>query len=183
VLRMLRFIVRAGKARGVPVTLCGEMAASPELIPTLLGLGLRELSCPPRAVPRVRSVRATEIAAPSAKSRRNLHERRLKVENPGVTACARPDRPLRRQGPYIRRDPSSASVTRARTRRFTSTGTMARADASGQQAVKSRPASRTRSRPARSTGSARSPTRCSSRCPPPSWRTSSASRTITAGRA
>jgi phosphotransferase system enzyme I (PtsI) len=63
VLRMLRFVVRAGKSFGVPVTLCGEMAASPELVPTLLGLGLRELSCPPRAVPRVReAIRATEIA-------------------------------------------------------------------------------------------------------------------------
>ncbi len=63
VLRMLRFVVRAGKACGLPVSLCGEMAASPELVPTLLGLGLRELSCPPRAVPRVReAIRATEIA-------------------------------------------------------------------------------------------------------------------------
>jgi phosphotransferase system enzyme I (PtsI) len=62
VLRMLRFVVRAGKAANVPVALCGEMAASPEHVPTLLGLGLRELSCPPRAVPRVREViRATEI--------------------------------------------------------------------------------------------------------------------------
>lgn len=64
VLRMIRFVVRAGKARGVPVTLCGEMAAVPDLIPILLGLGLRELSCPPRAVPRVRdAIRATEIAS------------------------------------------------------------------------------------------------------------------------
>jgi phosphotransferase system enzyme I (PtsI) len=63
VLRMLRFVVRAGKACGVPVSLCGEMAASPDLVPTLLGLGLRELSCPPRAVPRVReAIRATELA-------------------------------------------------------------------------------------------------------------------------
>jgi phosphotransferase system enzyme I (PtsI) len=63
VVRMLRFVVRAGKASGVPVTLCGEMAANPDLVPTLLGLGLRELSCPPRAVARVReAVRATEIA-------------------------------------------------------------------------------------------------------------------------
>jgi phosphotransferase system enzyme I (PtsI) len=63
VLRMLRFVVRAGKACGVPVALCGEMAARPDLVPTLLGLGLRELSCPPRAVPRVReAIRATEIA-------------------------------------------------------------------------------------------------------------------------
>ncbi len=63
VLRMLRFVVRAGRACDRPVSLCGEMAASPELVPTLLGLGLRELSCPPRAVPRVReAIRATEIA-------------------------------------------------------------------------------------------------------------------------
>ena len=63
VLRMLRFVVRAGKAAGIPVSLCGEMASVPDLIPILLGLGLRELSCPPRAVPRVReAIRATEIA-------------------------------------------------------------------------------------------------------------------------
>jgi phosphoenolpyruvate-protein kinase (PTS system EI component) len=63
VLRMLRFVVRAAKACGIPVALCGEMASSPELVPALLGLGFRELSCPPRAVPRVReAIRATEIA-------------------------------------------------------------------------------------------------------------------------
>ena len=63
VLRMLRFAVRAAKAASVPVSLCGEMAAAPDLIPTLLGLGLRELSCPPRAVPRVReAIRATNLA-------------------------------------------------------------------------------------------------------------------------
>jgi phosphotransferase system enzyme I (PtsI) len=63
VLRMLRFVVRAAKAASVPVSLCGEMASAPDLIPTLLGLGLRELSCPPRAVPRVReAIRATNLA-------------------------------------------------------------------------------------------------------------------------
>jgi phosphoenolpyruvate-protein phosphotransferase (PTS system enzyme I) len=63
VLRMLRFVVRAGKAANVRVSLCGEMAAAPDLVPTLLGLGLRELSCPPRAVPRVReAIRATDLA-------------------------------------------------------------------------------------------------------------------------
>jgi len=72
VLRMLRFVVRAGRARGVPVSLCGEMAAVPELIPALIGLGLRELSCPPRAVPRVReAIRATDLASAS----REIEER------------------------------------------------------------------------------------------------------------
>jgi len=66
VLRMIRFVVRAAKAANVPLSLCGEMAASPELVPTLLGLGLRELSVPPRAVPRVReAIRTTEIARAS----------------------------------------------------------------------------------------------------------------------
>jgi phosphotransferase system enzyme I (PtsI) len=61
VLRMIRFVVRAGRALNVPVSLCGEMAASPEMVPTLLGLGLRELSCPPRMVPLVReAIRATD---------------------------------------------------------------------------------------------------------------------------
>ncbi len=61
--RMIGFAVRAGKAAGIPVSLCGEMAASPDLVPMLLGLGLRELSCPPRAVPRVRdAIRATDLA-------------------------------------------------------------------------------------------------------------------------
>jgi phosphotransferase system enzyme I (PtsI) len=72
VMRMLRFVVRAGKAAGVPVSLCGEMASVPDLIPALLGLGLRELSCPPRAVPRVRgAIRATEIA----RATREIEER------------------------------------------------------------------------------------------------------------
>jgi phosphotransferase system enzyme I (PtsI) len=66
VLRMIRFVVRAARAASIPLSLCGEMAASPELVPTLLGLGLRELSVPPRAVPRVReAIRTTEIARAS----------------------------------------------------------------------------------------------------------------------
>ena len=64
VLRMIQFVVRAGRSLGVPVSLCGEMASAPDMVPTLLGLGLRELSCPPRMVPRVReAIRATDVAA------------------------------------------------------------------------------------------------------------------------
>jgi len=64
VLRMVRFVIRSGRALGIPVSLCGELAAQPEMIPTLLGLGLRELSCPPRCVSGVRdAIRATDVAA------------------------------------------------------------------------------------------------------------------------
>jgi phosphotransferase system enzyme I (PtsI) len=50
VLRLLRLVVRAGRARGVPVALCGEMAADPALLPLLIGYGLREFSMIPAAL-------------------------------------------------------------------------------------------------------------------------------------
>ncbi len=63
VLRMMQFVVRSGGARGLPVSLCGEMAADPALTGLLAGLGLRELSVPPRAVARVReAVRGVDVA-------------------------------------------------------------------------------------------------------------------------
>lgn len=54
VLRMLRFIVRAGAEGGVPVSLCGEIAADLSLTGLLVGLGIREFSVTPRAVAAVR---------------------------------------------------------------------------------------------------------------------------------
>ena len=54
VLRLIRFVAEAGHAHGIPVSLCGEMAADPEMVGVLLGLGLRELSVQPRAIPGVR---------------------------------------------------------------------------------------------------------------------------------
>ena len=61
VLRMIRTVVEAGRGRGVPVSLCGEMAADPALAVLLLGLGLRELSMPPRSIGAVReAVRAAD---------------------------------------------------------------------------------------------------------------------------
>jgi len=54
VLRMLAFVVRSGKEMGIPVSVCGEMAADPVLTGLLVGLGLRELSVQPRAIAAVR---------------------------------------------------------------------------------------------------------------------------------
>jgi phosphotransferase system enzyme I (PtsI) len=66
VLRTIASIVRAGEAHGLPVSLCGEMAALPLHAVLLVGLGLRDLSMTPAAVPRVkaalRAVRATDAA-------------------------------------------------------------------------------------------------------------------------
>lgn len=58
VLRMLKFIVDSAGRQGIPVSLCGEMGADPELTGLLVGLGLRELSVQPRALPAVRAALA-----------------------------------------------------------------------------------------------------------------------------
>jgi len=60
ILRMLRFVIEAGRAADVPVSLCGEMAADERYLPLLLGLGLRRLSVHPRAVSKLRAL-ATEV--------------------------------------------------------------------------------------------------------------------------
>jgi phosphoenolpyruvate-protein phosphotransferase (PTS system enzyme I) len=50
ILRVLRHVVRGAKRAGVPVSVCGEMAADPVLLPLLAGLGLREFSMTPAAI-------------------------------------------------------------------------------------------------------------------------------------
>lgn len=56
VLRLLERTIDAGRDAGIPVSLCGEMASDPLGAITLLGLGLREFSCNPLALPEVRAV-------------------------------------------------------------------------------------------------------------------------------
>jgi phosphotransferase system enzyme I (PtsI) len=54
VLRTLDQAVRAAAAQGVPLSVCGEMAADPLAALVLVGLGVRELSMTPAAIPRVK---------------------------------------------------------------------------------------------------------------------------------
>ena len=62
VLRLIQMIVEAGQRHKIPVSVCGEMAANPQMTPLLLGLGLRCFSTNASSVPRVKqAVRGTTI--------------------------------------------------------------------------------------------------------------------------
>jgi phosphotransferase system enzyme I (PtsI) len=50
ILRIIRLVARAGRRQGIPVSLCGEMAADPALLALLVGLGLTEFSMTPGAI-------------------------------------------------------------------------------------------------------------------------------------
>src|SRR5712691_10538817 len=55
VLRAIRGVVSAAQAAGLPVSICGEMAAEPATALVLVGLGVRELSMSPAAIPHVKA--------------------------------------------------------------------------------------------------------------------------------
>ena len=64
VLRLVQMTVAEADRAGIPVSVCGEMAARPRYTPLLLGLGLRSLSVNATAVPRVKqAIRTAEIHA------------------------------------------------------------------------------------------------------------------------
>ncbi len=44
VLRVINFVIQAARKKGKPVSICGEMASDPEMIPFLVGLGVDILS-------------------------------------------------------------------------------------------------------------------------------------------
>ncbi|HUT53923.1 MAG TPA: phosphoenolpyruvate--protein phosphotransferase [bacterium] len=56
ILRIVSAVVKAGHEKGIPVHMCGAMAAEPAYLPVLIGLGLDELSMPMANVLRIRKV-------------------------------------------------------------------------------------------------------------------------------
>jgi len=63
VLRLIRMTIEAGRNRGIPVSMCGEMAGNPHHVPLLLGLGLREFSMQPGSLLEIKElVRGSHIA-------------------------------------------------------------------------------------------------------------------------
>lgn len=62
ILRMIKFVCQAGREASIPVSLCGEMAADPRFAWVLVGLGVRELSMHPSAIPVIKNIiRASDL--------------------------------------------------------------------------------------------------------------------------
>jgi phosphotransferase system enzyme I (PtsP) len=73
VLRAVHRVVEAGRRHGKPVSLCGDMAKDPQMIPVLVGMGVESLSVPPPALPAVRrAVEAVDAAEARALAGRVL---------------------------------------------------------------------------------------------------------------
>lgn len=73
VLKLIEQTVRAAQRRPVPISLCGRMSASPTYTMLLLGLGLRQFSVPPSAIPEIKRVcRSVTIPQCEAVARRAL---------------------------------------------------------------------------------------------------------------
>jgi len=56
VLKLIKMVIDAGKAAGIPVDMCGEMAGDPRFTRLLLGMGLSEFSMHLTALQEVKQV-------------------------------------------------------------------------------------------------------------------------------
>ncbi len=64
VLQLIKLTIEAGQKSGIPITMCGEMAADIRYTKLLLALGLRHFSMPPNHILEVKNVlRQTDIKA------------------------------------------------------------------------------------------------------------------------
>jgi phosphotransferase system enzyme I (PtsI) len=55
-LRLIKTVIDAGKRAGIPVSMCGEMAADPIYAIVLIGLGLEIFSMNPSNIPVIKNV-------------------------------------------------------------------------------------------------------------------------------
>lgn len=70
VLRLMEFSIQAGLRAGIPVSICGEMAADPKYTALLIGLGIREMSLGFASLPRVKQrIRSLSLAKAEAHAR------------------------------------------------------------------------------------------------------------------
>ena len=66
ILRLIKFVIGQANERGIPLSICGEIASDPRMIPLLIGLGVHELSVASRSIPQVKSIIRKTCATSSA---------------------------------------------------------------------------------------------------------------------
>ena len=100
-LRTVRFVTRVSRRSGLPLAVCGEVAAEPLMIPLLLGFGVRTFSMSPNAIPEVKRLiadqdtrRAEEIAQQSVRltTARRVRARVLRLQASGSVGGASQER-------------------------------------------------------------------------------------------
>lgn len=77
VLRLINHILRVGKEQNIPVAMCGEMSGDPLFTILLIGLGLREFSVTPGAIPELKRL----IRAISYREAKDVARTALKLES------------------------------------------------------------------------------------------------------
>lgn len=73
VLKLIHMTIQAAREKGVPVNLCGQMSSNSVYTMLLLGLGLRQFSVTPSAIPEIKQVcRSVTVAQCEAVAQRAL---------------------------------------------------------------------------------------------------------------
>lgn len=76
-LRLLQMVVKAGHAHGIPVGICGEMAADVRAAEALIGLGIDELSMSAASIPKVKKAVLGMKAQAAAQTVKKLIDKRM----------------------------------------------------------------------------------------------------------
>jgi phosphoenolpyruvate-protein phosphotransferase len=80
VLRLIGSVAAAGEARGREVAVCGGLASDPDAVALLVGLGIRELSAVPAAIPKLKRI----VRGLDAGNCRELARRAMELEDAGA---------------------------------------------------------------------------------------------------
>ncbi len=56
ILRLLKNVVEVSQRLDIPVSVCGEMSGDPLFVMFLVGLGIKEFSLVPRAIPKIKQI-------------------------------------------------------------------------------------------------------------------------------
>ena len=56
ILRMIRHVVNAARKHNISVSVCGQMSSDPVFLPLLIGMGIRQFSVTPHAIPELKEV-------------------------------------------------------------------------------------------------------------------------------